>query len=270
MILEKTVDLIRSIYRYHRIIPPKINRVVVGLGYTGVEIFALSFDPFLGLAYTLPNVIKNFNCSKIDFAGSLTEKKIEEILGWAYAAPSLKKIIGIATLNALSQHILEILNPYKMLKVDLIEYLKINKDTKVTFIGQIKPLIQKISKITKSITIIENAILESSSFKEFKIKSNINQLEEKDFITDILFCTGTTLINNTMENILQGFKRKAKHIIVIGPTASMIPDIMFDFGVHIVGGMKILNADATLKILQEGGGTKIFKQYGMKYWLIKD
>lgn len=73
-----------------------------------------------------------------------------------------------------------------------------------------------------------------------------------------------------MEEILRKFKRKAQQIIVIGPTASMLPDILFDYGVDIVAGMKISDSDATLKVLQEGGGTKMFKKYGMKYYLIKE
>ena len=73
-----------------------------------------------------------------------------------------------------------------------------------------------------------------------------------------------------MEEILRRFKRKAQQIILIGPTASMIPDILFDYGVNIVAGMKIFNTDSTIKVLQEGGGTKIFKQFGTKYYLIKE
>jgi uncharacterized protein (DUF4213/DUF364 family) len=50
----------------------------------------------------------------------------------------------------------------------------------------------------------------------------------------------------------------------------MLPDILFDFGVDIVAGMKIFDTDMTLKVLQEGGGTKIFKKYGTKYSLLKE
>ena len=270
MILEKTVELVRSIYKYHRIIPPKVNRVVIGLGYTGVELLALSYSPFLGLAYTLQNEIKSKTCTKINLAGTLTNKSLSELLDWSYGPPSLQKIIGIATLNAMSQHILEIINPYRKLEENLMNHLKINKNSKVIFIGQIKPLIQKISKITNSITIIENNISEPTSFKRFKIATNMNQLKEEELTTNVLFCTGTALINNTMEEILRRFKRKAQQIILIGPTASMIPDILFDYGVDIVAGMKIFNTDSTIKVLQEGGGTKIFKQFGTKYCLIKE
>ena len=49
----------------------------------------------------------------------------------------------------------------------------------------------------------------------------------------------------------------------------MIPDILFEKGVDIVGGMEIVDSEATLRVLQEGGGTKLFKRYGKKYNLIK-
>ena len=50
----------------------------------------------------------------------------------------------------------------------------------------------------------------------------------------------------------------------------MIPDILFDYGVDIVGGMKIFDTKSTLQVLQEGGGTTLFKQYGKNYLLINE
>lgn len=270
MILEKTVELIKQIYRYHRIVPPRICRIVVGLGYTGVQIEALAYAPFLGLAQTLPNLIGKSECSKINVAGNLTETSIEDLLQWSLGPPSLEKVIGIATMNALSQHILKIKNPYKKVKQDLIEYLHIEKNTKVIFIGLIKPLIRKISKVTKHITIIENTITISTEFEYFDVISKVEHLKKDEIDADILICTGTALINNTMEEILNLFKRKANFISVIGPSASMIPDVLFDYGVDLLGGMHILDSDSTLRVLQEGGGTKQFKQFGKKYNLTKN
>ncbi len=270
MILEKTIKLVKQIYRIHKIVPPIATKVVLGLGYTGVEVTGYAYEPFLGLASTLPSIINSSDCSKIDFAGDLTNLKLNELLSWSIEPPSIKKIIGIATLNAVSQHIFCIMNPYKKLKEDLTKYLEINNDTSITFIGLIKPLIRKISTMTKKITILEDTLTTSRDFNEFKLMHNINQLKDEDLYTDILFCTGTTLINNTLEPILEKFKRRAHKIILLGPTASMIPDILFDHGIDIVGGMEIFDSEATIKVLQEGGGTKIFKKYGRKYSLLRN
>lgn len=269
MILEKTVEFIKQIYKIHEIVPPKISKVVIGLGYTGVEVSAYTLEPILGLASTLPSVINSVNCSKIKFAGNLINKKLLELLEWSYLTPSLKKIIGIATVNAVSQHILRIKNPYSKLIGDPFDFLEINQDTSITIIGLMKPLIQKLRKKTVNITLVEDTISTPKEFSEFNFRTNIDELEKEEISTDILFCTGTSLINNTIEKILNLFKNKARKTIVMGPSVGLLPDILFDYGVDIVGGMEITNSEETLKILQEGGGTKLFKKFGKKYNLIK-
>ncbi|MFX1268700.1 MAG: Rossmann-like domain-containing protein [Promethearchaeota archaeon] len=269
MILEKTLELILRIYRYHKILPPQISRVVVGLGYTGVELAAYAYEPFLGVAQTLSSVIHNTDCSKINFAGELTDLSFTELITWSLEPVSLRKTIGVATLNAASQHVLAVRNPYVELKEQLIDYLNINEKTRINFIGFIAPIVKAINRITKNITIVDDNPISKTLSNEFNIKSNIDQLNEQELKVDILICTGTSILNDTLEHILSIFKKNANYIIVVGPTISFIPDILFDYGVNIVGGMKILNSEATLKILQEGGGTRIFKKYGRKYYFIK-
>ena len=265
MILEKTIEILLQIYKYHKILPPKVNKVVIGLGYTGVELATYAYDPFLGVAQTLPSLIQKFDCTKINYAGCLTEKSFSELLNWSLKPPSIQKIIGIATLNAASQHILEIQNPYQELEEGLIKYLKINNTSRIIFIGYIGPLIEKVNSITNFITVVDD----SPSITKFNVRDSINQLNERELDIDILFCSGTSIINNTLEDIVSLFRKKVQYIVVLGPTASFIPDILFDYGIDIVGGMKILDSESTLRIIQEGGGTKLFKKYGKKYNFIK-
>ena len=98
MILEKTVDLVKQIYKIHKIIPPKITKVVIGLGYTGVEVSAYAYEPFLGLASTLSSIINRTDCSKIDFAGKLTDVHLNEVLNWSLGSPSIKKLSALPLL----------------------------------------------------------------------------------------------------------------------------------------------------------------------------
>jgi len=132
-----------------------------------------------------------------------------------------------------------------------------------------KPFIRKLIKKTRDITLVEDTITVPQEFREFNFRTNIDELEKEEISTDILICTGTSLINNTIEQILNLFKKKTQKTVVMGPSVGMLPDILFDYGVDIVGGMEITNSEETLKILQEGGGTKLFKKFGKKYNLIK-
>ncbi|MHA2283596.1 MAG: Rossmann-like domain-containing protein [Promethearchaeota archaeon] len=270
MILEKTVEKIKLIYKTYDIEPPIISKVVLGLGYTGVKVSTQENDSFLGLAATIPSIINNPNCSKIEFAGNLTKKTLFELMEWSFDPPNIRKIVGLATLNAASQHIFKIKNSYIRLKNDLLSHLNIDEASKITVVGLMKPFIRKLSKISKSITLVEDSIPVTEEFNEFTFRSTIEHLRNEDFSTDLLFCTGTSLINNTLEKILELFRKKARNIILMGPSASMIPDVLFENGVNIVGGMEIIDSKATMRVLQEGGGTKLFKKYGKKYNLIKE
>ena len=270
MILENTVKLVLDIYKYHKILPPKVSKVILGLGYTGVQLISYAYDPFLGLASTLPNIIQSTNCTKIDFAGSLTDKSFKELMSWSYQPPSLERIIGIATLNAASQHILAVKNPYKEIKEDLLDFLKISKETRIIFIGFMKPMIRNILSKTRSISIVDDNPVIKKNYHGIPILNDIDDLKESELETDILFCTGTSLINDTIENVLSVFRHNAKVIVVVGPSVSFLPDILFDKGVNIVGGLNIIDSESTIKVLQEGGGTKIFKRYGKKYNFIKE
>ena len=190
-------------------------------------------------------------------------------MSWSYQPPSLEKIIGIAALNAASQHILAVKNPYKTIEGSLLDFLKIRKDTRITFIGFMKPMIRNILNRTKFIKIIDNNPVINRTYHDILILNDIDDLKESELSTDILFCTGTSLINDTLERILSVFRKQAKFIALIGPTISFLPDILFDKGVDIVGGMNMIDSESTIKVLQEGGGTKFFKKYGRKYNFIK-
>ncbi|MFW9822172.1 MAG: Rossmann-like domain-containing protein [Candidatus Thorarchaeota archaeon] len=270
MILEKTLEIIEQNYKSQDTEPAIISKVVIGLGYTGVEISTKGNDSFLGLAATIPSIIKNSDCSKMEFAGKLTDINIFDLLKWSLESPSIRKIVGLAALNACSQHLISLKNDYKKLEGDILKHLDINKDTRITVVGLMKPLVRNLGNITKSILLVEDSISVTPEFKEFKFIKRIEELNNEDSSTDILFCTGTALINDTIEKILGLFKEITRKIILIGPSASLIPDVLFENGVYIVGGMEILDSEATLRVLQEGGGTKLFKQYGKKYNLIKE
>ncbi len=64
--------------------------------------------------------------------------------------------------------------------------------------------------------------------------------------------TGTTLINGTLEGILE-IARPDTKVVVVGPTASILPHAFFKRGVDILGGDIITHPQKMLDTLAEGG-----------------
>jgi uncharacterized protein (DUF4213/DUF364 family) len=131
-------------------------------------------------------------------------------------------------------------------------------------------LIKELKEITEKIMIVADNISNPILYENFKVVKDMRKLSNEFLNPDVLFCTDSFLINDTAEEILSQFRRSSIKIIALGPTASMIPDILFDYGVDIVAGMKILKSDATINVVQGGGGTDLFKKYGVTYNLIKE
>jgi uncharacterized protein (DUF4213/DUF364 family) len=264
-IIPKTLEKVKDLLERKSIEFPQLSKIVIGLGYTGVEI-NVEKQNFMGLAYTLPDIVSHGTCSKIKLAGKIGEQPLLKILDWCLLRLSIQKIVGIATLNAVSQYVMSFTN-YNELEIDLMKYLDIKESSRVTFIGLIKPLIRRVGNITDSITIIDKST-SLDHFKSCKVLNTINELSESALDTDIVFCTGTSLINNTLDNILELYRNRDQDFILIGPSAGLIPDILFEKGVTVVGGMRIIDIENTFKVIQEGGGTKFFKEFGDKYNLI--
>lgn len=87
-----------------------------------------------------------------------------------------------------------------------------------------------------------------------------DQSEETIACADVLIVTGVTLVNHTLEGILAAARRDAE-IAVIGPTASLLPDALFERGVRVLGGVWVKKADELLDVLAAGGsGYHFFDQ----------
>ena len=69
---------------------------------------------------------------------------------------------------------------------------------------------------------------------------------------DVLLITGTTLINDTLEELL-ALAKPAARVTMVGPTVSLLPDAFLRRGADILGTVRITDPDAFLDMLAEGG-----------------
>lgn len=79
---------------------------------------------------------------------------------------------------------------------------------------------------------------------------------------DILAITSSTLINRTFDELM-ALRRPNALVMLLGPSTPLSP-ILFDYGVHLLGGSVVENVDAVLLAVSQGAGFRQIRQAGVR------
>jgi uncharacterized protein (DUF4213/DUF364 family) len=240
-----------------------IDDLVIGIFFTGVKLSTVH----AGCAFTPIGEVPEAVCcpttaARMPQAGKLEGSPISEILKYALDPNVLKSAIGVATLNALTQWIIESdkKNAYQVIKErDGFDLLEIQPYETVSLIGAFGPYIHRLKTMGNPFFIIEKnpETLRTDEIKYFKSESEMASTLGR---SNVVIITGTAIVNHSIDYILS-FITKEKRTAIIGPTASMIPDAFFKRGVGLMAGVRILNPHLMVNILKQGGSA---------YHLLKD
>ncbi len=232
-----------------------IDDLAIGIFFTGVKLST----GHAGVAFTPIGEIPEAVCcpttaARMPQAGNMDGKPISGMIDYSLDANVVKSAMGIATLNALSQWIIESENGIKdqiVKDVDGFDLLKIEPHETVSLIGAFGPYIHRLKRMGNPFFIIEKngQTLRPDEMKYFKPVSEMREALDK---SGVVIITGTAIVNHTIDHILS-FVRNGIRTAIIGPTASMIPDAFFKKGITIMAGVQISNPDLMIKILKQGG-----------------
>ena len=232
-----------------------IERAVFGLFFTGVKLNTghggLCFAPIKNIpeAVCCPS-----SARAMPNSGQLKGEKATAILDKMFLGNPLRKALGIATLNALSAVCWDNspAGNYTVQRgVDPLDGAMIPDDAYVVVMGALIPYLKMLKLRGKEFTILE---LDPATLKPDEMNFYVPAEKAPEIIprADWLIITGTTLINDTLDEILSLIKPGA-HVIVVGPTASMLPEAFFRRGVKALGGIIVTKADELLDIISEAG-----------------
>ena len=249
-----------------------IDDLVIGIFFTGVKLST----GHAGVAFTPIGEISEAVCcpttaARMPQAGNLEGRPVSEILKYSTDPNILKSAIGVATLNAVSQWIIESTHgtEFQMVKeVDGFDLLEIQPEETVSLIGAFGPYIRRLKMMGNPFFIVEKnpETLKPDEMKYFKTESEMASTFEK---SDVVIITGTAIVNHTIDTILS-FITNEKRIAIIGPTASMIPDAFFKRNVSVMAGVGISNPDLMIKILKQGGAAyHLLKECSEKIAFVK-
>jgi len=250
----------------------RVDDLVVGIFFTGVKLST----GHAGVAFTPRGEIPEAVCcptsaARMPQAGNLEDKPVSEILKYSLDPNVLKSAIGVATLNALSQLIIESEHgvEYPIVKdTDGFDLLKIQPTETASLIGAFGPYIRRLKIMGNPFFIVERntQTLRPEEMKYYRPESEIPSVFEE---SDVVIVTGTAIVNHSIDTVLS-FLGDGKRTAIIGPTASMIPDAFFERSVNVMAGVRILEPDLMIKVLKQGGSAyHLLKQCSEKIAFIK-
>ncbi len=232
---------------------PNINRirvasVVIGAGYTGVRLSSGQ----VGLAYSLTSEETPDCCELMKRAGHLTELSALELARLALSWDMRSRIVGVAALNALSQLCLGIrTNRIRISKGNIANHLAVKGDV-VAVVGNMVPMVEKLGAKAKKIYVLERTL-------ELRDDRTLPDTAAEEVIPecDVVLITGTSIVNGTVDRLLE-LSKNAREVALVGPTAGILPTVLFEHGVTAVATVKVMDAERVMRNISEGGGAPLF------------
>lgn len=266
MILEDTYDLLKSRYK------KQIGKLTISDARIGIYLTAVRLsDNSYGTSSTIPDDQPFCLKSNRDFGDftplKIRGKKVLDIFE-TKSGTAILSSLRIAVLNAISSTLISAAN-YRIIEdCDPIQLLDLSSRKTITIIGAFHSYIRKISSTANKLFVLErNKGALATEYKKFFVKAEeYNSLLP---VSDIVIITGQTLVNGTIDNLLQAIS-PGTQVIVTGPSGSIIPDILFENGVSIIGASRITKPDILFDIISDGGtGFHLFKYCARKICLLK-
>ena len=229
-----------------------VEKVCLGLGYSGVKLKSGQ----AGVCNSLLSEASLDCCQILKGAGTLSGRNAIEFLEKIDSWDMIERVIGVSTINALSQIVFEAdSNRYSVEERNLIDVIDVTPEDTVALVGQIKPFVPIFRSRAERLFILERGRQrEEGVLPDTACEQVVPQ-------ADVVVITGSSLANGTIDRLLE-LAGNARTIALVGPTVSCLPDPFFKRGVDFTGGIRIHDADKAMQVLSEGGGTPQLKQAG--------
>jgi uncharacterized protein (DUF4213/DUF364 family) len=252
MIIEKTADLIRGLYG-EKIKDVKIERIIIGIFFTGVKLS----DGSGGVAYTPIADLHSVGCCPSMAAerpaiAPLKGMSVHDVLKQTKRS-MLSDLVQLVVMNALSSRFITSDRYRIVYDADALDLIDLRGAGKIGMVGAFIPFL----KLFKMIPEIDLAVIEKKreTLKEDEMRFYVPADRARDVLPacDTVIITGSTMANGTIDELLT-FTGPDAHVIVIGPTASILPDVLFANNVNTVSGVHVTDPDLALDMLAEGAG----------------
>ncbi len=233
----------------------RVERAVLGLFFIGVKLSAGQ----CGLCATPLKEIPEAVCCpssamSMPFPGKLGRMSALRLAEEAVTATGLRRALGIAALNALSAVADERRGPghHRVIEdADAFDLAAVQPDETAVVVGAFGPFLKALRKIGARHFVLEKdpATLRPHEMEHYRPAETFAEVVPE---ADVLLITGTTLINGTLDELI-ACARPGARVVLVGPTAPMVPDAFFRRRHSLLGTVRVTDPDGLLDVLAEGG-----------------
>jgi uncharacterized protein len=232
-----------------------VERATIGLFFTGVKLNTGAAGTCATPLRSIPEAVCcPSSAMAMPFSGKLRGRPVREVLKEVGATSGIRRAVAIATTNALADmcwdhHARQ--DVELRVGVDAYDAADIRPGDHVVVVGAFVPFLKSLKRARQSFNVLE---LDPATLKpdELQYFRPADQAAEVLPLADVVLITGTTLVNDTLEQILALCRPNAR-VVVVGPTVGLLPDAFLRRGANVLGGIRITAPDAFLDVLAEGG-----------------
>lgn len=219
-----------------------VKDVRIGLTYTAVMLE----DGSVGVAYSfLKRGVRG--CKVFRQLSPLAGRRATELLALFDSKNTLESAVALATSNAITNR------PEKGYLVgDVLSYIQFDPSDRVAMVGHFAPLVPLIKKRVSELRIFEET---SRASGELLPASQAGSWLPK---CQVALITATSIINNTTDALLEAAAH-CREIAILGASTPMLPEAFDDMPVTLLSGVVVTHPGDMLRIVSEGGGTRLFR-----------
>ncbi|MFX0085739.1 MAG: Rossmann-like domain-containing protein [Candidatus Hodarchaeota archaeon] len=251
---KQVLKMLKAIGQVENLI---IKQMVIGVRYSCIQL--KNGTTGVSFTYTNPS-LDNIGFYQILKDGLLSDKPLYELIEFCSSKYGILRTVGVTALNTFCQANIDFSSAINQ---DVREILQVSEGDIIGMIGNIKPLSNYLSKKGIQMKILDAFAPTLSSQYIIPVR-NISELESVDH----LLVSGSALVFDNFDEIIDLKSKIGGKTILVGPSAQILPEIAFELGFSAIGSSRIINPDLTFKVIQQGGGYAIYRQYVKKYTFI--
>lgn len=221
--------------------------VRIGLGYTSVQIE----DGRTGVAYTFGKE-RMGSCSAFVGGRPLAGNTALDLMRHLGSENLLESSIGLAAANAIAN-----VFPPECVEGDVLKAVELFPTDKAVMVGLFRPLAAQLKERVAAIEIFEERGGMSANIRP--PSEAVSALRH----CDVALITATSIINHTVDELLEA-AINCREVILLGPSTPLVPEAFEGSPVSVLSGMTVHDPPGLLRVISEGGGTRLFRPFVTK------